>query len=1562
MFKIFAFFLIWGYNWIKDFLYLICMKMNRFKVNLHPAFFDIERHEASESAELKLERELNELKAPILQEFGTATDNFLSAVNQSQEPKILSRYSDTSEMKKDHKRFFERINSENNGKKYSELWNEKIVQGFWDLISALRENKYFDGKDVQAETAKIKEQYWNEVKDQYIDKVWFSSDKKFNGDKDKNNGLKDVLFWRESGKDYPANKIYCELTWATTIFRLDTTKVTTYDVDPQHESQEDDDTVESATTRQRIRFLAHDLPNYLWEVKDKTTLQKILGWTPIIRSTVDAPSLEDKKQLEVFIKAADKLEGQNVELSLIKVFDSLWSNATEDQIKSELQKNNLTLKKDKYIKHIKRAFEFYKTTQVVDNAIKNQHALYLSILQIVQKQWWFDRAISAFEQDVAADKERKDNEWKEYKKWKKIDENYKAFAEKLWIQDFTSATRLSEKTDEYFQNTAIVDILADLNNDWTINFADSWITKTGAQFKEIYNMVGEDVALPNLLAQAKMINGTVTNYEWMAIPDEEFTAEQIKAWNKKLILMLQNIISNPGQDLRTLMLYGPDAAKRNGKMYEMLQNAPQSPDDPRVQAVVQEKFKNLDLSNAGMQWSQVASAEWLHQAASWALYTEYMRWVGLWWKISFEEWAKWVSLNGWIQESEKWISIWLNLAYNPEINLWNGWTLTPGASIGFIPLFKPSWSTGAWVEVAKTWLSKHSQENKIWLRLSFTEVFWVAHVYSAFLWYERDKAAWIEKDRPNMKREFKTKIITPLLDSIADNFKDKEFDLSVSENSAFVELAVGKMVEDLLKWDKWKFNNKDIERLEKNTVQYLINYNKAPIANEKVRQQIADEMAENYSYAWAEQRLQDIDWKTYFDWANIWFSWVQLWAQWVPLIHMGLNFKTQRIDMYGDGALSDQVLETISGSTWGQEQIDYFNRYLLVSPEAKFTLKDWYVVIPAKAMSECDIRINSGMKWLIKKDASWNVLLSPETYMNLPDTLVWAARKSSQVLIGWWDESSAVKLKDVLNDPSWFTEWDIDTSKLTGKENLFTKESLASALNDLKAKLPDDKDLQAFNFDESILNQLEKWKKYKITLEKVINETTWEGWIVARVAEVQTGDPLQIEYVGSEEVWEMMKENAQAIARKAYSEALKVTSNRLYLISHEAPLKWWKKSHKWSEYVDFANAVKDKDYKKAKEIIVAMLPKMDSYINKGQGNNKVNFSAMIDDLNKITDDVELWQAMLSINNIFARVSSVQWWTDGKYHFKKYEKWRAYDRQIWEIIGMRAWEIERKINGSNLSQEAKDAYNGLIDFAENYRKTHQDKYKDTSKEWKILQNAVWINLWNSISIENPLFNPEVYDGSIIEWAEFNFEWKDALQERAMKIMAQDKSLMGPVLSALNIDPNSQISNMTYKDWKLSIDIGGKNVILSAEMKFGYFAQCVNHMLLLDNINAEVPWEGVSVNFWPSTIMWEGRVREWVKRSLIRTSKTGAELTVAIKKQQQEWPKKPTNQTGSDPSNWEIPTNPDGTIPEQEGHPIGEGTDNSSQPTNWGAGWSSDNIWTEWEQRWWEGATNDEYDDF
>jgi hypothetical protein len=52
------------------------------------------------------------------------------------------------------------------------------------LITALKEAKYFEGKDLKSETAKIKEQYWKEVEDQYISDVWFAGDKKFGRVKD----------------------------------------------------------------------------------------------------------------------------------------------------------------------------------------------------------------------------------------------------------------------------------------------------------------------------------------------------------------------------------------------------------------------------------------------------------------------------------------------------------------------------------------------------------------------------------------------------------------------------------------------------------------------------------------------------------------------------------------------------------------------------------------------------------------------------------------------------------------------------------------------------------------------------------------------------------------------------------------------------------------------------------------------------------------------------------------------------------------------------------------------------------------------------------------------------------------------------------------------------------------------------------------------------------------------------------------------------------------------------------------------------------------------------------
>ena len=61
------------------------------------------------------------------------------------------------------------------------------------------------------------------------------------------------------------------------------------------------------------------------------------------------------------------------------------------------------------------------------------------------------------------------------------------------------------------------------------------------------------------------------------------------------------------------MLYGPDAAKRNGEMYEALQKAPESAEDQRVKDAASELLKDIDLSSINLddelKDAQVASSE-----------------------------------------------------------------------------------------------------------------------------------------------------------------------------------------------------------------------------------------------------------------------------------------------------------------------------------------------------------------------------------------------------------------------------------------------------------------------------------------------------------------------------------------------------------------------------------------------------------------------------------------------------------------------------------------------------------------------------------------------------------------------------------------------------------------------------------------------------------------------------------------------------------------------------------------------------------------------------------------
>ena len=1543
---------------------------------LHAAFFDVERDSYRQDTDNLLPVDPTETKK--LKEVDDSVRAYQEEENALQQEigpdfsgidDIIIQEKVWVEGYDDKKAIFEaRLQSKNKKWKiYKEVRNKKIKEWFWRLISDLEGEKFFKWYGKSEKKEKIKEieiAYRNQVKADYIENIWESSDVKFDE-------IKDNIFGE--GTINSSKKTFYSLINQNHNGR-DKADVTIHA--NSVEKKESDAEVISEKAKKQIKFLAHDLPNYLWEIKDPNLFQKLF-------SKVDAPSEEDRAEIENFIKAVDKLDWDNVEIKLMEVFGSLEKDASVDDIKNKLTEAGLSLKDEKKSKtsmtSIKKAFDFYKSTMNPQNSLRNQHAIYIDILERVRVQWWMDNTIAVYKQEVENYQERKklEKKGKAYERWTNIWKDLKDFADALNIPvsttdkktkrkldkipiDYTSVARLNNKSPEYFENTDIVDILSDLNNDWEIRPSDKWTTKTWTQFKEIYNHVkdelaSEDLVLQHLLDMANLKNNFLA--EWVKISEEYFDVDtakdEIKNGNKKLILLLQNIIANPWQDLYTLMLYWADAAKRQSDVYEALvgpkkipevtsedpqndapevisedpqnvapevtsedpQNAaPESVDDPRVQQAATDLLKkNGIVSDSDIDLDNV-TYDWLHQAVAWALLVGYFRdangqitmdndgWqladkdrefavgAGVWTSVSFDEWVKWLSLNLWVQwaYTKDWQlkpGFWLTLSYAPEIDAWNWWSVTPWVHCWFIMLGQiPAYEVGASIATAKEWLTKNHIAAKVGWQIGVDYVITSnTLVFSAMVWWQWDKAKWIEESKDNMKEAFNSEIMTPLLEEIAKNFNENEkFDLTKTENVNRVNDAIDVIINKVL-WDKKsEFKAADIKKLKENTISLLINYNNAPIRNENVRKHIAEEMSKAYASAWAEQWLDAIMNKVYVSGVRAWVSFARLvgTAYFSPAIHLGMSFKRHREDGYGDGSEAEYDLKALSGSTRDQKKIDYINKYL--DDNAQFSLKEVdgieYVVLSKEMMSKYSILFHPEMKWLMKKDDEWNILLSTKTFINLPVKKFGAATKYAYILIGWWDVEKAINGRNV-ND-EWFTDGLINTDKLPSKEVVFTETILNDALTRLKKspKLEDDDVIKDFEFDiDTILPQLEKWHKYKITLER-----DWNRIKTPVVKEVTEWDALQIEYIGTEKV-ELMNPVAQKIAKDAYDEARKVKSNALYNVSHG--------KGRWSQYVNFANAMRNKEYQKAKDIIIKMLPDMDKEINKYQWKDIVKFEEKLKpELEKLSnDDVALWQALLSINNVFARVSSVKWGAaDGAYHFKKYRNGETVNSTMGEIIEARAWEIKRKINNTKdiTDDNVKESYTSLIDAMENYRKDNSEYYNATSKERITLQNAVWINLGNAINIENPLFNPEIYKDSQIKLEDLpDFNWKNTLQQHAMEVMAKDKSLVWPILKKLNIDVSEiEWNYIKYTDpsynpetWELTVTINWKKVKFKAEMSVWYFSQCVNHMILLDNIKAEVEWQGDSVDYGP-WIMWDGKIIEWTKKTIVATASVDVDVVV------------------------------------------------------------------------------------
>jgi hypothetical protein len=369
------------------------------------------------------------------------------------------------------------------------------------------------------------------------------------------------------------------------------------------------------------------------------------------------------------------------------------------------------------------------------------------------------------------------------------------------------------------------------------------------------------------------------------------------------------------------------------------------------------------------------------------------------------------------------------------------------------------------------------------------------------------------------------------------------------------------------------------------------------------------------------------------------------------------------------------------------------------------------------------------MKKRIKKDNQGDIFLHPKTPLRFLS--YYHGQSSQQTLNIGSDKTrhgsfSVSQLMTATEDvqKEWFIEGDIPMDSLPtfdGKIEELDTDSLQAMLHDLRDREENrgDEDLKNLRLtmngtmiQESNGNTLCDWKTQRLIITKVTHngQTEFKYSTEAR----NEGEPFSIEYinVSSSAEHKLMSNEVKDISDKAYNLAHLVTSNALSNISH-----YNRAGSISAEYKQFAEMVKNKNYGEAISKFATLAPKMDGYIKTYQADQRWDaqrptFTSLIHEIQGLKDPLHQQQALLSLINVFARVTSVHPDTteDGKYKLTTYiGQGKTRDVNLNYIMETSGREREIKGQLAKITDPTiKDAYLKLIDATTSYRQQNPNK--------------------------------------------------------------------------------------------------------------------------------------------------------------------------------------------------------------------------------------------------------------
>ncbi len=268
---------------------------------------------------------------------------------------------------------------------------------------------------------------------------------------------------------------------------------------------------------------------------------------------------------------------------------------------------------------------------------------------------------------------------------------------------------------------------------------------------------------------------------------------------------------------------------------------------------------------------------------------------------------------------------------------------------------------------------------------------------------------------------------------------------------------------------------------------------------------------------------------------------------------------------------------------------------------------------------------------------------------------------------------------------------------------------------------------------------------------------------------------------------------------------------------------------------------------RAAEKMINLLTNMDTYIQHTDGKQKAGmFDQVVNLLGTYKVDaskkVELNQLLLALDGMFSRTTNVRGTqkanqyrleynlqSDPKNTFKNIAQHTA--KKIIEGMGSKKWKD---------SFPCKDEYAtlfGHMNDKANINSLDPDQaiVKSNSEEWVIAYNY-----GNSADLMRPIVNPHIIDWTKLKDSEQGVEIPVKVKEHVLKqLFEQDSVLVAGLVNKLANDLKMPVEKVKSAivtwipklvNWE-TIDIWVKKVSMSAEFSTAFFAQCVNHMVMI-----------------------------------------------------------------------------------------------------------------------------------